>query len=188
MLCPGCERRLFLTPHETLEVCPLCDGSLAAASRKRVLLRFRAIPVFRREDTDGEPLEDELLPVPRHNFLALAERRGVSVKTQGFNGTAYGSFSPGQQTIVLSSPDPEIYYHDLAHAAHAGLRPLKPGQDAGQEIVAEFVAATLAALDGRTAHLGTSYKYLTAYAERLGEPVEGGGVSLLSEIEAVLRI
>ena len=188
ILCPGCGKRLFLTPHETLEVCPLCDGSLADASRKRLLLRFRAIPVFRREDTEGAPLEDELLPVPRHNFLALAERWGVSVKTQGFNGTAYGSFSPGQQTIVLSSPDPEIFYHELAHAAHARLRPLKPGQDAGQEIVAEFVAATLAALDGRTAHLGTSYEYLTAYAERMRMPVERAVFSLLGEIENVLKI
>ena len=55
-----------------------------------------------------------------------------------------------------------------------------------QEIVAEFVAATLAALDGRTAHLGTSYEYLAAYAERMRMPTERAVFSLLREIEEVL--
>ena len=190
--CPddGCKARYFLRKDEERpRVCALCGTSLAEERPRQQLQGFRAIPVFRREDTEGAPLEDELLPVPQHNFLALAEQWGVAVSARGFNGSSYGSFSPGQQTIVLSSPDPEVFYHELAHAAHSRLRPLKAGQDAGQEIVAGvFVAATLAALDGRTAHLGTSYEYLAAYAERLGKPVERAVFSLLREIEGVLGV
>ena len=88
----------------------------------------------------------------------------------------------------MASPDPEVFYHELAHSAHAKLKPLKGGQDAKQEIVAEFVAATLAELDGSTVHLGTSYEYLEAYAKKIEKPVDKAVFSLLGEIEGVLQV
>ncbi len=189
--CPNaeCKARYFLRKNEQQPaVCSLCGASLKEVRIRQQLRGFRVVPVFRREDTEGEPLEDELLPVPQHNFIALAEQWGIIVKAQGFSGGSYGSFSQRQQTILLSSPDPEVFYHELAHAAHARITKLRAGQDARQEIVAEFVAATLAALDGREAHVGTSYEYLESYASKIGQGVERAVFTLLGEIEAVLGV
>jgi len=169
-------------------MCSLCKTALNQNQQKQILRGFKAIPLFRRDDTEGKPLEDELLPLPQHNFMELAQKWGLTVSSRGFNGASYGSYSHGQKTILLASPDPEVFYHELAHAAHAKLKPLKGGQDPCQEIVAEFVAATLAALDGRTVHLGTSYEYLEAYAKKMEQSVERAVFSLLGEIEGVLSI
>ena len=56
-----------------------------------------------------------------------------------------------------------------------------------QEIVAEFVATTLATLDGREAHVGTSYEYLESYASKIGQSVEKAVFSLLGEIKGVQK-
>jgi len=47
---------------------------------------------------------------------------------------------------------------------------------------------TLAVLDGRTVHLGTSYESLEAYAKRMEQSVERAVFTLLGEIKDVLRV
>lgn len=47
--------------------------------------------------------------------------------------------------------------------------------------MAELLAATLAALDGSTAHIGTSYEYLESYVGKMGQGVEKAVFTLLGD-------
>ena len=74
---------------------------------------------------------------------------------------------PGKMAIALASPEECVFFHELAHAGHDKLAPLKPGQDWKQEIVAELSAAVLCRLVGKKPdNLGQSYRYIEKYAIR----------------------
>ena len=111
---------------------------------KKVFLNgFLTIPVFRVEDTEGEPLDYEAIEVPDFPLLDIAREWGISVKAVPGNYRYYGYFQPEQNEIALASPEECIFFHELAHSAHHKITPLKPGQDWKQEIVAELSAAAL---------------------------------------------
>ncbi len=85
---------------------------------KLVLSGFAGVPVFRFEDTDGEPLEvPELEPKQLPPLYEVAQQWGISVDWQSFQGDAYGFYSPGKKEIVLATHDESVFFHERAQPA-----------------------------------------------------------------------
>jgi antirestriction protein ArdC len=128
--------------------------------RDRVITTgFLGIPVFRIEDTNGEPIEQpDYQPASFPLLIEAAARLGVSVRwAPGAVQTRYGSritadcygfYQPATDSITLLSHDQRVWFHELAHAAHKRIlenrnTTLKGGQVPAQEVVAELVSAVL---------------------------------------------
>lgn len=165
------------------------DGTVATEERERCV-GFYAAPVFRVEDTAGEPLPDPDYRPPALPPLAdVADAMGVAIQYDAARGKgAYGSFDPDADEITLFTHDEQTFWHELAHAAHHRVSDgLERGQDPEQEAVAELAAAVLARLYGAS-NDGHSFDYLAHYAER-----DGAGdvyrlcLSVIGEVEEVLR-
>jgi len=108
---------------------------------KETLLGFGTKPVFRVEDTDGQPLDYQNIEVPHLPLLKRAEQWGISVKAIPGNYKYYGYYASNRNEIALAAPDECVFFHELAHAAHHKYKgKLKNGQDPLQEIVAELSA------------------------------------------------
>ena len=67
--------------------------------------------------------------------------------------------------ITLGTHDPEVFFHELAHAAHARIDGLRPGQHTDQETIAEFTAAVLMALYGLGDRTGNAWRYIQSYSK-----------------------
>lgn len=183
--CP-CSKVLY---NDDLEkgTCKKCNAQIVEENIKKGV-SFFGVPVFKAEDTEGEPLAYENIPVPKHRFIDVAQAWNLEVKSSAFLGNAYGYYQRGQK-IVLASPEEEVFYHELAHAAHTKLGLIREKrQDASNEIVAEFSAATLAYMEGKTKKLGNCFEYLEHYADKRKLTLEKAVLSLISEIEKVIKL
>jgi antirestriction protein ArdC len=156
---------------------------------REITIGFGCIPVFPLSQTDGDPLP-ELAPKEPPVLQEVAECFGIHVDYQAFGGTYYGFFQKEENQIILCTHDEQVFFHELAHAAHNRILNgnLKTGQDAKQEIVAELSACTLARLYGRKAEEGNTYSYIQSYAEKLKKSPGDVIVSILSEVEKVLTM
>jgi hypothetical protein len=154
------------------------------------LIGFGASPVFRVEDTDGEPLDYQNIELPELPFIERAHEWGISVKAVPGNYRFYGYFSPERKEIALATDCERVFFHELAHASHEKIRvELKPGQDPLQEIVAELSASALAIMAGKAMDsIGNSYKYIKRYAEKLKLEPAVACLKVLAETEKVLSL
>lgn len=157
---------------------------------RRILKGFLCAPVFRFEDTDGESLGYEQIKVPDFPLIEKAQEWGISVKAIPGRYTYYGYFSQTRNEIALATPEETVFFHELAHAAHARLLgTLKPGQHWNQEIVAELSAAALTRLVGKTTNsLGNSYRYISDHAEKASLSPVQGCLQVLNDVEKVLHL
>lgn len=130
------------------------------------IIGFKAIPVFRLEDTEGEPVETFDYSPPAQAPLAnVAEAWGLQV-TYGPKRERdwFWGWYNGKQ-IHLVTHDVKTLFHELAHAAHERVvGKLKGGQDAHQEIVAETCAAVLCRLYGFEGWEVHARDYVASYA------------------------
>jgi hypothetical protein len=134
---------------------------------KTVLAGFKAIPVFRFEDTEGEPIirEDFKVNIP-YEFNSIIQELGLKVQPVRFCGSAYGSYNLLNKEIRLASPEIEVFLHELSHAVDDRLTGLRPGQRRDQEVTAEFSAAVIAHLMGYRVPLGNVREYIENYSFR----------------------
>jgi len=155
-----------------------------------VLRGFKSAPVFKVEDTEGEPLDYQKLELPEFPLMDRAKEWGVSVKAVPGNYRYYGYFSQGRKEIALATREECVFFHELAHCAHSKIAPLKPGQDPFQEIVAELGAQALCRLAGKTGDkfLGNSFKYIESYAGKVNKTAHSACLQALSETEKVLTL
>lgn len=154
-------------------------------NKKNVVIGFYSIPVFRVEDTDGEPLPYE--PASPPPLADVAERFGLSVSYQTFAGNHYGCYQKKSKRIILATHEAQVFFHELAHAAHNRVtNKLRGGQVPSQEIIAELTAATLANLYCTNANLGFSYKYIKAYAKKSKKTVERACLAVINTAGKVL--
>ena len=155
-----------------------------------VLTGFTAKPVYRSEDTDGEPLEYEDIELPELPLISRAEEWGLSVRAVPGNYRYLGSYSQTKKEIVLASPDESVLFHELAHHADSLINgKLTKGQDPLQEITAELAAASLCHLVGKQSNtLGNSYQYIERYADKLNMSAHGATLKVLSNTEKILRL
>lgn len=190
-VCVKCNK-ITQSKNDEEKKCFCCGGTKFQNDKKTILSGFLGIPVFRKEDTDGEALLEEKIVLPDFDFLEVAKKWNIEVKPSLFNGSRYGCFRYNEQIqeIILASPDESVFFHELAHAAHKRTGKLRKsfGQNADNEIVAEFVAAVLCEMSGKKSNLGNSYQYIERYAKELNLLVDKAVLKLLSEIEDTLKI
>lgn len=149
---------------------------------------FKAIPVFRLEDTEGAPVErPDYQPAEFPPLFEAAERLGVSVEYVPFVDRFRGYYAPSDGRIVLCSHDVRVFFHELAHAAHERVTGgLKGGQVPSQEIVAETVAATLCRLYGFDGYLYSGAEYVSSYAN--GKNPGKAAMRVLADVQKVLAL
>jgi len=157
-------------------------------NERKVLTGFRSVPVYRQEDTDGEPLDYQQIELPALPFMERAQEWGLAVRAIPGNCRYYGYFSQDRQEIALATPEEKVFFHELAHAGHARIRRLKGGQDPFQEIVAELSAQALCHLIGKTDTLGNSYRYIEEYARKAKMTAVNACLWVLDEVEQVLKL
>ena len=145
---------------------------------------FFAIPVFRAEDTDGEPLPYE--PANPPPLVGVAQAFGLSVSYQTF-ARFYGYYQGSTKKIVLSTHSDQVFFHELAHAAHERVEgQLQGGQIPSQEIIAELTAATLANLYCPESNLGFSYDYVKSYAKKSKKTIERACLAVINTVGKIL--
>ncbi len=132
---------------------------------KTILAGFKAIPVFRLEDTEGTPIvrEEYKVNIP-YEFNGIIQELGLKVDAVRFSGYAYGSYNLLKKQIKLASPDIEVFLHELSHAVDDRLNGLKPGQRKDQEVTAEFSGAVIGYLMGYKIPLGNVKEYIEHYS------------------------
>ena len=159
--------------------------------QRHKLMGFGVCPVFRVEDTDGEPLEYENIKVPDFPLIDRAKQFGVSVKAVPGNFNYFGYYAPGQKVIAVATAAESVFFHELSHAAHHILNcGILTGQDPIQEIVAELSAQALALICGKTAEdfSGNGYRYIERYSRKAGLTVPTACLKVLAETEKVLNL
>lgn len=160
--------------------------------RKKIIITgFREIPVFRHEDTEGEPLPDANFDPPEPPPLQeVAKVFGVSEITyRPGNGSAYGFYAWGQERkrIVLHTHDIKTWFHELGHAIHNSFRQLKGGQNAEQEIVAELFSATMCELHGVEGYHSHAWQYIRHYSDEDPRQALRNIFRVLADVEECLK-
>lgn len=154
-----------------------------------IVLGFKALPVFRIEDTEGEAVpRADYTPPEMPPFYDVAEKLGLTVNWQAYNGRAYGCFNPGTKTITLGSEDAFIYFHELAHAVNATFTDLRKDLNRA-EIVADFTAAVLCELQGISGYQYQTYEYIKCYCrEKNDNAVIKAVMGILNEAAKIVDI
>jgi antirestriction protein ArdC len=163
----------------------------ATNEERLILASFKAVPVYRVEDTEGEPLEYQNIELPDLPLLDRAHDWGINVKAVPGNTMYYGYFSPDRKEIALATKDELDFFHELAHAADYILKGnLKPGQDPLQEISAELSAQALARIAGKSAQdtTGNSYRYIKRYAQQMKMDPHKACLKVLADTEKILNL
>ncbi|MEI7590530.1 MAG: antirestriction protein [Deltaproteobacteria bacterium] len=154
-------------------------------------LGFGVCPVFKVEDTLGEPLEYQNIELPEFPLMDRARDWGICIKAVPGNYRYYGYYSSGRKEIALATSQECVFFHELAHAGHHIIRgKLQPGQDPLQEIVAELSACALAKMVGKSLvdTTGSNFQYIKQYAEQLKMSVHSACLKVLSDTEKVLNL
>ena len=89
------------------------DLETSEAEEEEVLAGFMGRPVFRVEDTDGEPLEYEQIELPKLPLMERGKEWGLSVKAVPGNYQYHGYFSQEKHEIGLASKDEAVFFHEL---------------------------------------------------------------------------
>lgn len=187
--------RLDSTPASSDEGRPATNTAPHGDSSepKRVLSGFLAVPVFRFEDTDGEPLQHDLEPPEAPPLAEVAKAWGLKVQYIGYAGPYLGlyrrPFHELPEEILLCTHEEQVFFHELAHAAQyrvwAGL---KPEEKLRKEVAAELAACVLARLVGRKQpNEGSSYRYIKHWCEREGKDLGKTLWAHVADTEKILR-
>ena len=158
---------------------------------QQVLVGFGLKPVFRVEDTDGEPLEYETIELPTFPLIDRAKSWGIDVKAIPGDYRYFGYYLPGEKKISLASAEECVFFHELAHCAHEiVLGGLQIGQNPLQEIVAELASHCLCRMVGKTGdrNLGNSYRYVERYAKEIKLTPHQACIKVLRDVEKVLAL
>ena len=163
-----------------------------SGDEESVVSGFLTRPVFRVEDTNGQPLKQTTPKLPDLPLLSKAKEWGLSVKTIPGNFSYYGYFSKAKQEIALATKDESVFFHELAHYAHEKICAQKH-QGAPkmweEEIVAELSAAALCRIIGKTSkHLGNNYRYIRHFAKQESLSPIKACLKVLTDVESVLRL
>ena len=152
------------------------------------LIGFLEVPVFKVEDTEGDPLDYEETGIKEFPLMERAQEWGLSVNAVPGNGRYWGAYNG--RDIKLATKEECVFFHELAHHGHKlVIGELKPGQDWKQEIVAELSAEALCRIVGlKKETTGNSYQYIERYAKEAGLRPVMACLLVLTETEKVLKL
>jgi len=157
----------------------------------KVVRFFKATPVFRAEDTDGEPLSYANIELPELPLIERATEWNISVRAIPGNQQYRGYYAPDRKEIALATPSEKTFFHELSHAAdHIIKSQVKTGQDALQEVCAELSSQALARMVGLSMDdtTGNSYQYIKRYAEKLRITPHQACLRVLADTEKILNL
>ena len=158
---------------------------------QQVLTFFKGMPVFRVEDTDGEPLDYQSIELPDLPFIERAYDWGINVKAVPGNYRYYGYFNAQRKEIALATPSEKTFFHELSHTADYIIKgELTPGQAPLQEIRAELCAQALSRIAGKSIEdtTGNSFRYIKHYAQQLKIPPHRACLNVLSDCEKIINL
>ena len=140
------------------------DPDYEKGDEAEVLVGFRAIPVFRYQDTEGAELPT-YKPRDPPPLLEVAEKFGMRVNYMRLSAGVYGYSDYERKIIGLATESWDVFWHELAHTIHRSFEP-KTGhaQEPVAETIAQLVAATLARLYGKPAD-SFSWTYIASQAQ-----------------------
>ncbi len=166
------------------------DDVTGEETERFIIVGFKPIPVFRLEDTEGEPLDKfDYTPKTYPPFFDVAEKLGVKVEYKALRSDYYGRYTSGQGKIELCSEDAVVYYHELAHAVHDTFVDLKTCDKAKKEIIAELSALILCEISGVSGYQWQGFKYIGAYcADSKPETVLKKIMGVLNDVEKIVSI
>jgi antirestriction protein ArdC len=133
-----------------------------------VLSGFRAMPVFKMEDTEGESLPYEVkmraFDVSSLPLIEVARELGVTVSAQITSGYS-GVYNRKTKEITLGTDNPQTFLHELSHAVDCAL-PKRREDYAFSEVVAELSSCFLGALYGVPVNVEATKAYIQHYTGR----------------------
>jgi antirestriction protein ArdC len=151
-------------------------------AKKHLATWFKAMPVFRVEDTEGKELDYEMrLREFKPDTLPLidvARNLGIEVKPV-LTYDKGGFFLPGENVIGMGSNNHRTFLHELSHAVDF-LLPGKVDDKEYGEVVAELSSAFLGSLYGAQVELENTVAYIQGWA--------GKGHVAFKVMEAVGRV
>ena len=118
---------------------------------ERIIKGFRMVPVFRVEDTEGEPLDYDIPKTPSLPFIDVAKHLNIDISAKFFLGKTLGSCYYKSRKIHLMSPAELIWLHEFTHQIHAdivGNEKMEKMSSSYIELVANFGSLVLATLMG----------------------------------------
>ncbi len=127
-------------------------------------------------------------------LIEKAREWGIEVRAVLGNYKYYGYYQESNKEIGIATKEESVFFHELAHAAHSKITPLKKtkqtkDQDWKQEIVAELCAAALCRIVGKTSkHLGNSYQYIKDYARQADLTPTNACLKVLQDVESTLKL
>lgn len=140
------------------------EGEDGEEETVEVLIGFRAIPVFRIEETEGKDLPT-YAPRDPPPLLEVAERFGMKVNYLRLSAGVLGYTDYEAKVIGLATESWEVFFHELAHTIHRTFEAKTGhGQEPEAETVAQLAAATLARLYGHPAD-AFSWTYIAGQAQ-----------------------
>jgi len=157
---------------------------------EEILAGIMVRPVFRVEDTEGEPLDYQGIEIPELPLIDKAKEWDISVKAIPGNYRCYGYFSQERKEIGLATREESVFFHELAHAAHQRvLKDFKNTQYWRKEIIAELTAAVLCKMVGKTSrYLGNNYQYIFHYAKKMKLSPVKACMEVMGDVEKVLDL
>ena len=166
------------------------DEATGEETARIIVVGFRPIPVFRLEDTEGEPLPTfNYTPKQYPPFFDVAEKLGVKVEYKALRSDYYGRYTTTTRSIELDSHDVVVFYHELSHAVNDTFFDLRKCEKAKKEIVAELAALVLCEISGVSGYQWQGYKYISAYcADSKPETVLKKMMGVLNDVEKIVSI
>ena len=171
------------------------DEDTGEEQKRNILYGFKAVPVYRVEDTEGEPLqgnEEQESWISSLPLVEVAKTWGINVGTYSYSGNApLGYFQSGTRgkAIMLGVENLSTFAHELCHAADERLHTLRD-KTPTLEIVAELGGAVLLECIGEhdESDLGGAYQYIERYAEQLNKPPVKAAIDILHRICNVVAL
>lgn len=161
---------------------------------KKICVGFRPVLVWPYEGTEGEPIDYKLdKELPELKLMNVAEKLGLKVSQTFENGLFNGYYNPNNKEIVLATDDQKTFCHELVHAVHDKLKReatgkgLKGGQDAGQEIIAEFSAVVLCNIMGLKVNEKRARDYILSYSNEVKKKSIRGIAEFLPKIDKIIK-
>jgi len=133
-----------------------------------IIAGFGTQAEFGFEQTEGDPLPDytKLMAdtIINPDMIKVAEKLGVRVEKGIGNGEG-GSYNNTKKLIMIASDEPEVMYHELAHAVDYHLNDKdKLGGSQIKEVVAEYCSAILARHYNPASHIEVSKGYIQGWS------------------------
>jgi hypothetical protein len=136
-----------------------------------------------------EVAEAAILRLP---LIGRAAEWGITVKAVPGNDKFYGCYCLSEpRQILLASPEPIIFFHEVAHAAHEKiLGHLVPWQSPRQEIVAGLCAQLISEImeGGDYRFLGNTYRLIARHSFTMKVSPLAGCWQVLPEIHHATRL